>query len=53
MPLCDRHLKTAFDVGSAVQRLTHAREAFDALLDLYVVDELSIVDANITSSRGT
>jgi hypothetical protein len=53
MPLCDRHIKTAFDVGLEVQRLTHAREAFDALLDLYVVDELSIVDANITSSRGT
>lgn len=53
MPLCDRHLSTAFDVGLTVRRLTHARDAIDALLDVYSVEELSFVDANMTSSRGT
>jgi hypothetical protein len=53
MPLCDRHLNTASAVGLPVHRLASADDVLDALLDIYGVKELSLVDASITSSQAT
>jgi hypothetical protein len=53
MPLCDIHLSTAFAVGLSVRRLTPAGEALDALLDLYGVGELSLIDATVESADAT
>ena len=52
MPLCDTHLSTAFAVGLSVHRLIPADDVLDALLDIYGVEELSLVDATITSSQA-
>jgi hypothetical protein len=52
MPLCDTHLSTAFDVGLSVRRLTSAGDALQALLDVYGIEELSLLDAAFTSAGG-
>jgi hypothetical protein len=46
MPLCDRHLGTAFAVGVSMRRLTPSGDALQALLDLYSIEELSLLDAS-------
>ena len=53
MPLCDNHLSTASAVGLSVRRLTTADETLDALLDIYVVNELSFLDAIVGSAETT
>jgi hypothetical protein len=52
MPLCDKHLGTAFAVGLSVQRLTPAGDELHALLDLYSVGELSLLEATFEGGGG-
>jgi hypothetical protein len=52
MPLCNAHLGTAFAVGLSVRRLTPAGDALGALLDLYDVGELSLIDATLEGAGG-
>jgi hypothetical protein len=53
MPLCDKHLSTASAVGLSVHRLTPVDDVLDALLDLYGVGELSLLDATLGSAEMT
>jgi hypothetical protein len=52
MPLCDRHLSTAFAVGVSMRCLTPAGDALQALLDLYGIEDLSLLDAAFASAGG-
>jgi hypothetical protein len=47
MPLCDRHLGTAFAVGMSMRQLTPSGDALGALLGVYHVGELSLIDATL------
>ena len=52
VPLCDDHLGTAFAVGVSMRRLTPSGDALQALLDLYGIEELSLLDAAFASAGG-
>jgi hypothetical protein len=52
MPLGDRHLSTASAVGVSMRRLIPAGDALQALLDLYGIEDLSLLDTAFASAGG-